>query len=65
MSTFGLWLVILTVLAHVVLLVDDGHRWVTGRTTYTQWAGQKPYRKYLLVAGSALLPVGTFLHLFF
>lgn len=65
MSTFGLVLIIATVLVFAGLLVDDGHRWLRGQVTFTQWASKARYRMALFVAGAGMLPVGMFLHLYF
>lgn len=65
MSTFGLVLIVLTVLVFVVLLVDDGCRWLRGQVTFSEWASERTYRKAMFVAGAAVLPVGMILHLAF
>lgn len=65
LSTIGLVLIVATVLAFAVLLVDDGHRVLIGEITFSDWAEERPYRKYLFVAGAAMLPLGMTLHLFY
>ena len=62
-STVGLVLFVLMVAIAAALLVDDLVRALRGKKTITEWATEKPWREWLLIAGVSLGAFGFALHL--